>query len=99
MDNYQDPEKLTEAMKSGLARMYADEDIRAYLLHMINVYNHNVLVSLRSNATDTAKDYTAKFDTMKKLLDNSKLMFSQAEKLKAKPLQELIKEKDYEENK
>ncbi len=92
MEDYKDPEKLTEAMKSGLARMYADEDIRAYLEHTRSVYNYNVLVSMRANLPEKAKDYTAKFDTLTKLLENGKLMFSQAEKLKRTPLTELAKD-------
>jgi hypothetical protein len=91
MDNYSDPDKLTEAMKSGLARMYADEDIRAYLMHMVNVYNHNTLACLRRNEMDKAKDFTSKFDTMKRLLENCKAMFTQAEKLRSVSLSEQVK--------
>lgn len=97
MDTYQDPEKLTESMKAGLARMYADDDIRSYLIHMVNVYNYNALVSVRKGETDKARDFTAKFDTMKKLLENGKTLFTRAEQLRSKPLEELIKEKDHEE--
>lgn len=94
MKDYRDPEKITEGMKSGLARMYADEDIRAYLEHTTNVYNHNVLASMRLGLADKAKDYTAKFDTLKKLLENGRAMYAQAERLKRTPLAELIKEQD-----
>ena len=94
MDEYQDPEKLDEQMKAGLARMYADNDIRRYLLHALNLYNHNVLVSTRAGKPELARDYTAKFDTMKKLIDNGKLMYSQAEKLRSRTLEEQIKDKD-----
>lgn len=92
MDGYKDPEKLTEAMKAGVAKLYADSDIREYLIHTLNVYNHNVLVATRAGKSDLARDYTAKFDTMKKLLENGKLMFSQAEKLKRAPLSELVQD-------
>lgn len=91
-DSFKDPEKITETMKAGLAKLYADEDIRAYLLHMVNVYNHNILVSLRGHVPEKATEFTAKYDAIKKLLENGKLMYSQAEKLKQTPLAELVKE-------
>lgn len=83
-------------MKSALARMFADEDMRAYLTHMISVYNHNILSSIRMGESEKARDYTSKFDTMKKLLENGKAMFTKAETLRSKPLEELVKEKDLE---
>lgn len=91
MDKYQDPEKLTEAMKAGLAHMYADNDIRAYLIHMVNVYNHNALIAVRGGENDKARDFTAKFDTMKRLLENGKAMFVKAEQIRSKTLEEQMK--------
>lgn len=90
MEEYKDPEKITESMKSALAKMYADEDMRSYLMHMVAVYNHNVLISARAGEIEKARDYTAKFDTMKKLLDNGKIMYTQAERLRSKPLSEQL---------
>ena len=94
MDKYYDPEKLTESMKSGLARMYADDDIRGYLLHVMSVYNHNTLVFVRAGKSEEARDSTAKFDTIKKLIENGKAMYTQAEKLKPKPIEQAMKDNE-----
>jgi hypothetical protein len=85
------PSNLTEAMKGGLARMYADEDIRAYLVHAIAIANHNVLSSLKSGKTEAATDFAVRLETLKQLLDKGKSCFSTAEKLKSVPLEELVK--------
>lgn len=89
MTDYKQPEKLTEAMKGGLARLYADTDIREYLMHAINIANHNVLASLKSDKGDAAKEYAVRLDTLQQLLEKGKLMFAQAEKLRRTPLSEL----------
>lgn len=90
MDEYKDPERITESMKGGLARMYADNDFREYLIHLTNIYNHNTLSAVRTGNTELAREYTAKLDATKKLLENGKLMFAQAERLRSKPLQEQL---------
>lgn len=77
-------------MKGGLARMYADNDFREYLIHLTNIYNHNTLSAVRTGNTELAREYTAKLDATKKLLENGKLMFAQAERLRSKPLQEQL---------
>lgn len=87
-----DPKKLTEAEKSGLARLYADEDIRSYLNHAIAIANHNVLSSLKSGKPEVATEFAVRLDTLKQLLDKGKLMYTHAEKLKTVPLEELVKE-------
>lgn len=78
-------------MKGGLARMYADSDFREYLIHLTNVYNHNTLSAVRAGNTEQARDFTAKLDATKKLLENGRIIYSQAEKLRSKPLVEQIK--------
>lgn len=92
MDELTAPDKITEAMKGGLARMYADEDFRAYLVHAINIANHNVLANLKLNKPDQAKEFAMRIETLKQLLDKGKTLYVNAEKLKSKPLEELIKE-------
>lgn len=92
MDEFKDPERITESMKGGLARMYADSDFREYLIHLSNVYNHNTLSAVRTGNTELARDYTAKLDATKKLLENGKIIYSQAEKLRSKPLDEQAKQ-------
>lgn len=93
MDNeFKDPERITEAMKGGLARLYADIDIREYLMHATNIANHNVLASLKANDTDKAKEFAIRLEVLKQLLEKGKLMFAQAEKLKRAPLSELTKQ-------
>lgn len=98
-DEFTAPDKITEAMKAGLARMYADDDFRSYLQHAINIANHNVLVYLKGNKPDQAKEFAMRIETLKQLLDKGKTLYINAEKLKSKPLEELIKEKDEKDNK
>lgn len=75
-------------MKAGLARMYADNEIRAYLIHAVNIANHNVLANIKIGQSDIARDYAARLDALQQLLDKGKLCYSQAEKLRSKSLQE-----------
>lgn len=89
---FKDPERITESMKSGIARMYADSDFREYLLHAININNHNVLTALKADKPEIAKEYAVRLDTLKKLLEKGKLMFVNAEKLRSKSLEEQVKE-------
>lgn len=86
--------KMTEAQKSGLARLFMDEDIRSYLNHAIAVANHNVLASLKAGKPEVATEFAVRLDTLKQLLDKGKLMFSNAEKLKSVPLEEQVKENE-----
>lgn len=90
MDEFKDPERITEAMKGGLARMYADIDIREYLLHAINIANYNVLASLKADKPDKAKEFAVRLEVLKQLLEKGRTMFAQAEKLKRAPLSELV---------
>lgn len=93
MDELKDPERITEAHKGALARMYADQDFREYLIHAINIANHNVLSALKADKPDAAKEFAVRLDTLKQLLEKGRSTFSQAEKLKTKSLEELVYEK------
>lgn len=90
--NLTTPERITESMKGGLARMYADADIRAYLIHAINIANHNVLANIKLGKNDIARDFAARLDALQQLLDKGKTMYSQAERLRRTPLSELEKQ-------
>lgn len=90
MDEFKDPERITEQMKGGLARMYADSDFREYLIHAINIQNQNVLTSLKNNKPDEAKDYAVKLDTLKQLLEKGKSIYNKAEQLRSKSLEEQL---------
>lgn len=90
-DELKQPDKITEQMKGGLARMYADKDFTDYLQHAINIANHNVLASLKSNKLDIAKEFGIRIEVLKQLLDKGRLIYSQAEKLKQTPLEDLEK--------
>src|SRR6185369_4584011 len=86
------PDKITEAMKGGLARMYADKDFTDYLQHAINIANHNVLIYLKANKPDQAKEFAMRIETLKQLLEKGKALYNQAEKLKSTPIEELEKQ-------
>ncbi len=90
------PVRITEEMKGGLARLYADNGIKAYLVNAIGIANQNVLVCLKAGKLEEAKDYGARLDALQKLLEKGKSMYQQAEKLKVTPLEEQIKEKQHE---
>ncbi len=94
MEELVNPARITEAHKAGLARAYADVEYRDYLNHAIAIANHNVLESLRLNKTDSAKEFAVRLDTLKKLLEKGKIIYSQAEKIKRTPLSELSKDED-----
>lgn len=94
MEELIEPNKITEAMKSGLAHMYADTDFKEYLNHAIAIANHNVLESLKMNKPDEAKVYGTRLSTLKQLLEKGKSMYVQSEKLRSKTLEESEKEND-----
>ncbi len=92
MDELKEPNKITEAMKGGLARMYADTDFRDYISHTINIANHNVLVCLKGNQPDKAKEFGIEIEVLRKLMEKGKLIYSQSEKLKQTPLSDIKEE-------
>ncbi len=87
--DFNKPEKISEAMKGGLARMFADQDFKDYLTHAINVANHNILASLKLNKPDLAKDYSIRLEYLQQLLELGKKNYLQSEKLKVASLEEL----------
>lgn len=93
MDELIEPTKITEEMKGGLARLYADDGIRAYLINAIGIANRNVLICLKTSKPEEAKEYAARLDALEKLLEKGKAMYQQAEKLKSKSLEEQLKDK------
>lgn len=96
--DFQKPEKITEQMKGGLARMFADTDFKDYLTHAINVANHNILACLKINKSDFAKDYSIRLESLQQLLELGKKNYLQSEKLKRSSLEDLSKEKDGTDN-
>lgn len=74
--------------------MFADKDFADFLNHSIAVANHNVLVSLKGNKPELARDFSIELQTLKMLLEKGKAMYVQTEKLRSKTLEELNKEQD-----
>lgn len=91
---YQDPEKLSENMKAGLARMYADNGFRSYLINAINIANQNVLTCVKGGKPEEAKDFAARMDALEKLLEKGRILFTQFENIKRLPLEEQVKLKE-----
>lgn len=87
--DFNKPEKITEAMKGGLARMFADQDFRDYMTHAINVANHNILAALKLSKPELAKDYSIRLESLQQLLELGKKNYIQSEKLKRSTLEEL----------
>jgi len=89
-----EPVKLTEEMKGGLARLYADDGIRAYILNAMAISNKNVLTCLKSNKSEEAKEYAARLDALEKLLEKGKAVYQHAEKLRSRSLEEQLQDKE-----
>jgi hypothetical protein len=94
MEDLLEPNKISESMKGGLARMFGDQDFKDYLTHAIAVANYNVLNSLKIGKPDDAKVFGTRLDTLKQLLEKGKAMYNQTEKLRSSSLEDLEKQKD-----
>ncbi len=94
MDELIEPQKITEEMKGGLARLWADNGIRSYLINAIAIANQNVLTCLKSNKPDEAKEFAARLDVMQKLLEKGKSCYANAEKIRSTTLLEQIASQD-----
>lgn len=89
-------EKITESMKAGLAKMYADDGFRSYLVNRINIENLAALRAIREGKADEARDYTARLDALQKLLDKGKACYVSFERIRLQTLEQ--QQKHNEEN-
>jgi hypothetical protein len=80
--DFDNPKDITEKMKGGLARMYADEGFREYLLHSIQVANKGAMICLQKGDLEKGRVYADRFDWLKTLVDKGKECFVNGQKLK-----------------
>ena len=76
------PTQINEAMRSALARMYSDKDMRDYLQNAMRIANAKLLLLLQMNKVDEAKVQATVYDTMKQLLEKGKENFVHFDKIK-----------------
>lgn len=89
----QSQQKLTASMKEGLARLYADEGIRGYLIMEIQHQHQNALDALDKGNHDEAGRFAQRSKAFQDLLDRGNTYFTMLERLKVE------KEKELEANK
>lgn len=81
---YEAPTPVTEAQKKALARMFADNDIRGYIIHAIQVANQNSVKCLRARQPELAAQYSTRAETVENLLNMMKLWFIHFDKIEKK---------------
>jgi ABC-type molybdate transport system substrate-binding protein len=81
MDFFAEPVQVTGEMRGALAKMYADEHMRAYLVNAIRVANENSLTLLETGDVDAARAYVSRSKSLKQLLEKGKEHFTNLEKL------------------
>jgi len=74
--------RLTEKMKEGLARMYADEGCRSYLMVEITHMNDNMIKTLDAGKLEEAQRYSNRMKAFQDLLSRGQEYFKHFEKLR-----------------
>lgn len=69
-----EPKPITVAQKQAMARLYADEGIRSYFMHIIQKANRDAMVSLNVDV-EKSKFYANRFLIVKQLLEIAKNEF------------------------
>lgn len=78
----EDPKQITEEMKAGLARMYADTSMREYLINAKRIANKNAMDMLSLGKVDEAKTFAVRLKVFEQLLEKGKSCFVQFERIK-----------------
>lgn len=81
-DYFDEPEKLTDAHKQALARMYADAALRDYLEQTMRVANQNAMLMLEAQKLIEAQAYASRYKSIKQLLAKGKEYFIHFDKLR-----------------
>lgn len=81
--------RITAAMKEGLARLYADEGVRGYLLMEIQQQNQNAMHELDNSRAESAARFAQRAKAFQDLLDRGKSYFTMIERLKVEKEKEL----------
>lgn len=84
MDTFDEPTQITEGMKEGLARMYADTFMREYLLNAIAIAKNNAIVLIETGKVAEAQAYASRAKSLTQLLEKGKQNFVHFDKIKHK---------------
>jgi hypothetical protein len=93
-DVYAQPIPITAAHRGALARMYADQDMREYLVNVMRGANHNAMAMLEAGKVEEARGYSGRFRVVKDLLEKGKEHFINIEKINR--MKEPLHEKEVE---
>ena len=75
MEKFQEPKQVTEGMKQGLARMYADPFMREYLVNAVSIAKNNAINLMETKHFDQASAYSSRAKALQQLLDKGKECF------------------------
>ncbi len=70
-----EPKNITDGMKQGLARMYADTFFREYLHNAIAIAKSNALLLVGNGKYEDARDYVSRAKSLEQLLEKGKQYF------------------------
>lgn len=84
MNDFLEPTQITEGMKQGLARMYADSFMREYLLNAIGIAKNNAITLIEQGKVSEAQAYASRAKSLVQLLQKGKEHFTHFEGLKKK---------------
>ncbi len=89
---FEEPKQVTDGMRQGLARMYADPFVRDYLHNAIAISKHNTVVLVGKGKYEEARDYASRAKALEQLVEKGKEYFAHFEKVNkslVEPLREL----------
>lgn len=82
MEDFIEPKQVTEGMKQGLARMYADSFMREYLTNAIGIAKNNAVKLIETKDIDKASAYASRAAALSYLLAKGRQHFVHFEELK-----------------
>ena len=89
---FEEPKQVTEGMKQGLARMYADTFMREYLHNAIAIAKNNAITLIESGKFTEAQAYASRAKSLTQLLEKGKEHFIHFDTI-AKRLKEPLQDK------
>lgn len=84
MEQFEEPKNVSDEHRHALAKMYADRALRDYLEKCIRIANENVIRSLKKGDERIARDYVARIDSFRQLLEKGKTHFVHFETIERK---------------
>ncbi len=82
LKEFDEPVKITEEMKGGLALLYANKGLKNYLEHVIQIYNQAMIEAVDSKDNDKASACATRIKFVKRLLSLGRQNFINFEKIR-----------------